>query len=108
MADASLGLRTHDVIEIREIRARERSRTPLVTTLAAHPLTARIGVTSPSWFSTGAMLLANDAAVAYRFADPAFLGVLDIPIVGGRLFTEMEGRSAAPVVILSQSAAERL
>ena len=46
--------------------------------------------------------------IGHRFASPEYFTVLDIPIVSGRTFTGVEARAESPVVMLSQSAAERL
>jgi hypothetical protein len=75
-----------------------------------------VGVTSHSLFDTGSIIRvapvdgsgAPEAGIAHRFVSPEYFTVLDIPILSGRTPTDVEARAESPVVILSQSAAERL
>jgi predicted permease len=46
--------------------------------------------------------------VEYNYVSRAFFPLLDIPIVRGRNFTEVESQTGAPVAILAESTARRL
>jgi predicted permease len=113
LAGTDLGLRTRNVIQI---RTHDRSSTTAPVTLASNALVRGMGVTSQTLFDMGSRIRVTPAdgtgaqqdGIAYRFASPEYFTVLDIPIVSGRSFTDVEARAESPVVILSQSAAERL
>jgi len=45
---------------------------------------------------------------SYRFCSPEYFDALDIPLLSGRAFTEDEGRTGAPVAIVSESLAAEL
>ena len=46
-------------------------------------------------------------SVDFRSATPEIFAVLDIPVHRGRAFTTVDGKNAQPVVVISQSLAER-
>ena len=50
----------------------------------------------------------NAPSVGFRRVSPGYLRTLEVPVVGGRLFTDADRASAALVVILSETAARRL
>ena len=46
--------------------------------------------------------------VAYNMVSPEYFRLLDIPLIAGRPFTELESRTRAPVIVISKGLAERL
>ena len=50
----------------------------------------------------------EDPRARFRTVSPGFFGALGVPIIAGRDFTEADRRDAEPVVIVSQSVAQRM
>jgi putative ABC transport system permease protein len=50
----------------------------------------------------------EDARARFRTVSPGFFASLGVPIISGRDFTDADRRSAEPVVIVSQSVAQRM
>ena len=50
----------------------------------------------------------SDFAVGYNEVSPDYFAVLGIPLLRGRVFTDQETSSGAPVTVVSQSTARRL
>jgi predicted permease len=50
----------------------------------------------------------EDPRARFRTVSPGFFGALGVPIIAGRDFTEADRRDAEPVVIVSQSIAQRM
>jgi predicted permease len=115
LADAEIGLRTQDMIEI---QTGERSNAPLLATLRAHPLVSGITLTSHGVLSGGMMLIAapegttareepaREERLPHKFVSPNYFDLLEIPITGGRTFTSAEASGGVPVVVLSREAAD--
>jgi len=70
------------------------------------------GVFGPGFqFSVEGYTKANgeeDPRARFRTISPGFFGALGVPIIAGRDFTEADRRDAEPVVIVSQSVAQRM
>jgi predicted permease len=113
LADAEIGLRTQDMLEI---RTRERSNATLLATLRAHPLVSGITLSSHAVMGGGTVLIATPAGnmtaseqrVPHKFVAPDYFDLVEIPLLSGRTFTSAEAAGAAPVVVLSQQAADLL
>ena len=50
----------------------------------------------------------EDPRARFRTVSPGFFGALGVPIIAGRDFSDADRRDAAPVVIVSQSLAQRM
>ena len=50
----------------------------------------------------------EDPRARFRTVSPRFFAALGVPIIGGRDFTDADRRDAEPVVIISQSVAQRM
>ena len=50
----------------------------------------------------------EDPRARFRTVSPGFFAALGVPVIAGRDFTDADGREAEPVVIISQSLAQRL
>ena len=102
------GVRTENIVQVAVLpQMRERSidalrREPMVRSIASSsstPLDARFSSVS---------LIASDRPsekANYNLVSPEYFNVVDLPIVSGRGFTADEGRSRAPVVVVSRSTA---
>jgi predicted permease len=70
------------------------------------------GVFGPGFqFSVEGYAKANgeeDPRARFRTVSPGFFGALGVPIIAGRDFTDADRRDAEPVVIISQSVAQRM
>lgn len=107
--DASLS--TRNTIQI---VVQEKSREAVVSRLSAEPSVEILGAagnapverkpTIPVRPTDGGELV-NTAA---NNVSPEYFTLFEIPIVHGRTFTAEEGRSGAPVAVISQTAAQRL
>jgi predicted permease len=109
---ADTGLAVHDVYDVRMVSkfqaaAAERlAREPGVEVVAA-------AFRAPLYGSPRRMMVtpsgsAEAAPVGKNFVSPQYFAVFRIPLVRGRLFTDREAASDAPVVVVSESAARRL
>jgi len=107
--DASLSRR--DTIEI---ALGENYRARVVDRLSSDPSVDTIAAASASpvdkkpWLSVSPRSGGTSLLVAANTVSPEYFTLFDLPIVIGRNFTDEEARSAAPVIILSQTAATRL
>jgi len=50
----------------------------------------------------------DDPRAQYRVISPGFFAALGVPIIAGRDFNELDGRSEEPVAIISQTLAQRM
>ena len=70
------------------------------------------GVFGPGFqFSVEGYAKANgeeDPRARFRTVSPGFFAALGVPIIAGRDFTDADRRDAEPVVIVSQSLAQRM
>jgi predicted permease len=106
------GLRTRDVVEI-EIQEKLLAR--VLARLTAEPLVDILAATAnPPLDGMFPMLAGGPAGAslsiraAYNDVSPEYFTVFDLPILRGRNFSAGEAAAAAPVAILSETAARRL
>jgi predicted permease len=104
------GFRTEDTVLIDIIN--EPKREPMLQALRAESAVLATSVVSPDMTSRPRAAFAESAAgrfgVAFRWVSPEYFGVLDIPILRGRVFSDVEGAGNAPVVIINDATARAL
>jgi len=123
-SSADPGLRTVDTLFV-EIGT-EPLRAAVVSALGEDPAVAALASSHPGGLATPGVATATaskttiDApardmassarqlAVGYRFVSPEYFGVVDIPVLRGRGFTQSERSADAPVAVVSETAARQL
>jgi predicted permease len=106
-----VGLTTQNVVQI---NAGDTSRSAIVDALRRMPLVSAVAATSAepldARFPQTPVLTSDRRRVtaSYTVVSPSYFDLLGIPIVRGRVFSDDEGRSRSPVVIVSEGAARRL
>jgi hypothetical protein len=90
------------------------------TQLRGHPLVESVGAVSYGFFASGRFVpaaktanlaggsLDSDSMLRSAIVSPEYFGILRIPLVRGRNFTEQEASAESAVTIVSESAARRL
>jgi len=106
--DASLSGR--DVIEV---VPREASRLAVLSSVSAEPSSSTVAAATSAPVDRKPFVLVRAASgalvpMAANAVSPEYFALFDLPLLRGRNFTQEEARGAAPVVLLSQSAASRL
>ena len=103
------GLRITDTVMVPV--ASEAARTAIVEAVTAHPSVAVVAASWPAAPVPPAAVAESAGtrvAVGYMLVSPEFFGVLDIPIVRGRLFTPTEIASRVPAAVVSETTARTL
>ena len=102
------GIRTADTVMIEIVN--EPKRAAMIQALASDPAIVSMAATWPYLlgFPRGAFVETPElkTTAAYKMVSPEYFGVLDVPIVRGRNFTDRE--RAAPVAVLSETMARKL
>jgi predicted permease len=101
------GFRTADTLMI---EVTDATRTAILQAIASDPAITAYAATRPSMLDQRAGLAdagAGKQRVPYKFVSGAYFGVMGIPIVRGRAFTDTE-RDDAAVVVVSESTARLL
>jgi predicted permease len=111
-ARVNTGLRTFGVADL-EIQ--EKSRTRVLAVLSEEPVVLNVAAMTPGPplseraldMAVGPVETPNLVSTGVRYTSAEYFSVFDIPLSGGRGFTQEEGRAGAAVAIVSQSAARR-
>ena len=109
-ATVDSGFRTADTILV-EI-ANEAKRTAMLDAVASEPSVSAVSASWPDALGRPRAAFAEGtgtrASVFYRMVSPEYFGVLDIPVLRGRGFTQAERTGTAAVVVVSESVARTL
>ena len=98
------GIRTADIV-VFDIRD-EPLRAAMLQAVNAEPYVAGVSASRPDVHSRALSGFGNKHGILYRLVSAEYFEVLGIPIMRGRTFAPAE--SAAPVAVVSESAARRL
>jgi predicted permease len=106
------GLDTHGVWDLKML---ERYQAPAAARLAREPGVDAVAAAwhAPLYGSTRQIEVATperpqSVRVGYNFVSSGYFQALRIPVVRGRSFSELESDAAAPMAVVSESAARRL
>jgi predicted permease len=100
------GVRTADTVIV---QVNEPTRSAIVQALTSEPSVASVAAAWPNAPQAAfAETSEIKAPAAYMFVSPEYFGVLDIPVVRGRVFTAAERTSNLAVAVVSETAARAL
>ncbi len=104
------GLQTRGVVEL---QVQDRSLPNAIARLAAEPDVLLVAGASKAptegvlpWTLAAPEGSADMFAAGYLYVSPEYFRVFEIPILRGRGFTDAEGRTGAPVAVISQRTAQ--
>jgi putative ABC transport system permease protein len=104
------GFRTADTVLVELVN--EQSREAMIQAVLAEPSVAAVAASSPDPLSRPREAFATTTAVktpvAYKSVSPEYFSVLDIAVLQGRGFTQLERAVTAAVAVVSEDTARRL